>query len=436
MTGTWEDPGLLFDPDAEAAVLGAAILDGDVIPDVVQMDREWFRAPGNALVFDAIKRLDDRRAATDLLSVKNELCAMDALERVGGALRLVALLESVPSSAATTHHIRVVRRLHERHRALLACRVAHQRIAKAHPEDTDVEVARAIADLQGALPVSTTTATARDGLHEAFAAIDAASSADRRGIVSSGLWTLDELLGGFHPGCLNLIAARPSVGKSSLMTTLAASMSLDGRRVFYQSVEVPRADVLLNMVAAIARVDSREIRANRLSPRAGEIVTQSAGRLSATPLVVDDSARVSVARIRANVRRHRPIHAVFVDYLQLLETPAKQSREREVATISQELKQLAREARVPVIVACQLNRAIETRTDPTPRLSDLRDSGALEQDADVVVFLHSAGALTRDPRIDVKAIVAKNRNGPTGALTLQFTRPFNLFTPQDGPSPV
>jgi replicative DNA helicase len=424
--------------DAEAWVLGAMLLDRQAVLKAIEMlDSSAFYSGSHELIFRAIVSLFDRHQAVDVVTVSDELKRMAQLESVGGASYLASLVESVPTAANLEYHARIVlekavlRRLID---------VATEVVRNCHEAREDAD---RILDQAEQTIFSIKESRLREGftpirsiLKHSFEAIEALHD---RGAsvtgVASGYERLDELTAGFQRGELIIVAARPSVGKTALVLNVAENASIEGGvPVAIFSLEMSREQLVQRMLCSGAHVDSRRVRRGTLHASDWPKLTTAAGRLAEAPIYVDDSSSLTWLELKAKARRLKAesdIGLLIVDYLQLLRGAGKtENRQQEVSEISRALKALSKELDVPVIAVSQLSRAPSTRGNERPVLSDLRESGALEQDADVVLFLF------RDPRLDwsdrtVELIVGKQRNGPTGTVHLTFLREFTRFESQD-----
>lgn len=422
------------DPVFERNVLGACMLDAAAVVEALPLVDEDFWDARHRLIWQTIRDLDAKQVPVTVVTVGSDLIQRGVLERVGGLLYLDDVLGSVPSAASVRYHVDVVRRISARRRAILQAQQMAHRLSRSHIDEFDEIFASSVAAIQGASPPSSGVVTLKAASQEAMDELDARARGQKKASISTGIWTLDEITGGLHPGELTVVGARPSCGKSSLLTTMALAAASRGHRVMYQSLEVRRQDLAINMSAATARIDSTVIRRGRCSRDQQDLLLRARTRLAELPIKVDDGVRRPVSQIRANAHRSGPFDVVFVDYLQLVQAVPAPSREREVAMMSCELKQIARDLDIPVVVACQLNRESESRADPKPRLSDFRESGAIEQDADQAILLHLA-CRNGDSVSNVLLRVAKNRNGPIADVDVKFWKAFSLMSAIDGPTP-
>ncbi len=422
---------------AEQSVLGAMMLSKDAIADVVEVIREGdFYRPAHQTVYGTILDLYGRGEPADAVTVAGELTRLGELGRIGGAPYLHTLVSMVPTAANAEYYARIVRE-----RAILRRLVeAGTRIVQmgyAGQGDVDAVVDRAQAEVyevterrssEDYLPL-------RDLMEGTLTEIEAI--ANRTGDlvgVPTGFIELDRLTNGLHPGQLVVLAARPAVGKSTLGLDLARAASIKhGLTSCIFSLEMSRNEIVMRLLSAEAQVALHHMRSGHMSDPDWNRLAQKMGAVSEAPLFIDDSPNMTMMEIRAKCRRLKQRHdlrLVIVDYLQLMSSGKKvESRQQEVADFSRSLKLLAKELEVPVIAISQLNRGPEQRQDKKPMLSDLRESGSIEQDADMVILLHREDAYEKEsPRAgEADFIVAKHRNGPTQTVTVAFQGHYSRF---------
>jgi len=412
---------------AEQCVLGAMLLSKDAIADVVEVLRPGdFYRPAHQTVYDTVLDLYGRGEPADPVTIAAELTRDGALAKVGGAPYLHTLIASVPTAANAAYYAEIVRE-----RAIL------RRLVEAGTKvvqlgygaaggmggDVDEVVDRA----QQAVYEVTERRTSEDYfrledvLQQAFDEIEAMGS---RGSelygVSTGFRELDELTNGLHAGQLVVVAGRPAMGKSTLgMDFLrAASIKHQMTSVLF-SLEMGRSEITMRLLSAEAQIWLSNLRTGKMTDADWNRLARRMGEIAQAPLFIDDSPNMSMMEIRAKARRLKQRHdlkLVVVDYLQLMTSPKRvENRQQEVAEMSRSLKLLAKELEVPVVAISQLNRGAEQRQDKRPQMSDLRESGAIEQDADMVILLHREDAYEKEsPRAgEADLIVAKHRNGPT-----------------------
>ena len=422
---------------AEQSVLGAMLLSKDAIADVVELvaGHDFYR-PAHETVYDAILDLYGRGEPADAVTVTAELQKRGELTRVGGAPYIHTLVAGVPTAANAAYYAEIVRE-----RAILRRLVeAGTRIVQmgyGGEGDVDVMVDRAQAEVYGVSERRTSEdyTPIADLLQGTLDEIEAISGHDGSLIgVPTGFDDLDALTNGLHPGQLVIVAARPAIGKSTLALDFARAASLHHQQtsvVF--SLEMGRNEITMRMLSAEARVPLHHMRSGSMTDQDWERIARTTGAVSSAPLFIDDSPNMTMMEIRAKCRRLKQRHnlrLVVLDYLQLMSSGKRvESRQVEVSEFSRSLKLLAKELDVPVVALSQLNRGPEQRTDKKPMLSDLRESGSLEQDADVVILLHREDAYEKEsPRAgEADFIVAKHRNGPTGVITVAFQGHYSRF---------
>ncbi|MCG7581072.1 replicative DNA helicase [Mycolicibacterium sp. OfavD-34-C] len=418
------------DPAAEQAVLGGMLLSKDAVADVLERLRPGdFYRPANQLVYDAILDLYSRGEPADAVTVAAELDRRGLLRRVGGAPYLHTLISTVPTAANAGYYAGIVsekallRRLVE-----AGTRVVQYGYAGADGADVDDIVDRAQAEIYDV----TERRTAEDFvaleelLQPTMDEIDAIAS---QGGISKGVPTgfveLDELTNGLHPGQMVVVAARPGMGKSTLGLDFMRSCSIKNHLpsiVF--SLEMSKSEIVMRLLSAEAKIKLADMRSGRMSDDDWTRLARRMSEISEAPLYIDDSPNLTMMEIRAKARRLKQkadLRLIVIDYLQLMTSGKKvESRQQEVSEFSRQIKLLAKELEVPVVAMSQLNRGPEQRTDKKPMLSDLRESGSIEQDADMVILLHRPDAFeSDDPRGgEADLIVAKHRAGPTRTVTV------------------
>ncbi len=410
--------------DAEKSVLGALLLDEDTVVDVIEfLKPSHFYSKKHGDIFEAIYSLFERREPLDMITVTNELRKKGGLEDVGGAAYLAELVNSVPTSAHAEHHARIVKECAIK-RGLIS---AAARIQESVYEE-DAEASDLLDQAEQRLfsisrdQVAQDFSPVRGILEEAFDKLDELhrNPEQLRG-VPTGLPSLDEMLAGLQDSHLVVLASRPSVGKTSLAlnVTQHAAVNEDVPVGFF-SLEQSKEQLVYRMLASQADVDGWRLTTGNLEEDDFERIGRAMGELAEAPIFIDDTPGVNIVEMRTKSRRlqlENGVRLIVVDYLQLAQGRGLENRVQEVSEISQALKNMARELNAPVLALSQLSRAVESRTDARPQLSDLRASGSIEQDADVVMFLYRP-----DPenRSDVRLSVAKQRNGPTGEVPLYF----------------
>ncbi|MDQ1679447.1 MAG: replicative helicase [Frankiaceae bacterium] len=423
---------------AEQCVLGAMLLSKDAIADVVEAIRATdFYRPAHQIVFDTILDIYGRGEPADPVTVAAQLTRNGELPRMGGAPYLHTLIASVPTAANAGYYAAIVRE-----RAILRRLVeAGTRIVQmgytADGADVDDVVDRAQAAVYDVTDKRTSEDYVRleDVMQPTLDEIEAISSrGDELSGVPTGFVDLDRLTNGLHPGQMIIIAARPAVGKSTLGLDICRAASIkSGQTSAIFSLEMSRSEITMRLLSAEARVPLHHMRTGKLTEEDWARLARRMGEVAEAPLFIDDSPNLTMMEIRAKARRLKQRHdlkLIVVDYLQLM-SPHKraESRQQEVSEMSRALKLLAKELEVPVVAISQLNRGAEQRTDKKPQIADLRESGSLEQDADMVILLYREDIVEKEsPRAgEADFIVAKHRNGPTATITVAFQGHYSRF---------
>jgi replicative DNA helicase len=425
--------------DAEQSVLGAMLESQDAIANVVEiLSADDFYKPANTEIYEAIMGLFNRHEPIDAITIVEELSRRGTLEGVGGRPYILGLIEAYPSASAAARYARIVEEL-ALLRRLVSAGNEVQEIGFSMPSD----VADAVDAAEG-IVYEVGNRRLRDELHQLKALLgenmEQIEQLYERGEhitgVSSGFSDLDDITAGFQKNNLIIIAARPAMGKSSLLNdfTLAAALRrTDPVPVVIFTLEMSRHELVKRFLSSEAKVDSQRINRGTLQEQDWGKLSGAMGRLAEAPIFIDDSANITLVEIRAKCRRLKAKHGlglIIIDYLQLMQSPRKsENRQQEVSEISRNLKILARELEVPVLCASQLNRGVEMRADKRPLLGDLRESGSIEQDADLVMFLYRDEVYNRDSeaRGEAELIVAKHRNGPTDTVKLAFMNQYTKF---------
>ena len=423
--------------EAERSVLGAMLLDRDAIPRVFELIQESaFYLESHRRIFRAILDLFDRNEPVDYVTLTDLLARTGDLEAIGGAETLTRLTDAVPTSAHAEHYARIVR---EKHTLRNLIRVSTETVARCYTgevlaDDLLDEAEKRIFDISQSRQRGSTLRI-KDVIHDAMEMVENLSRHETHVTgVSSGFPDLDEKTSGWQPGELIILAARPSMGKTALCLNLAANAAIEAKvPVAIFSLEMSAESLVTRMLCGEARVNIQSVRSGRLGEGDLGHLSMAAGRLFDAAVFIDDSPSLNVLEIRSKARRLRAEHGIgmiIVDYVQMMSSVGRQdNRQQEIAVISRSLKALAKELRVPVIVLSQLSRAPEARGDRRPQLSDLRESGAIEQDADVVLFIYRDAYYEKEKRDDKTAelIIAKQRNGPTGTINLIFNQQYTRF---------
>ncbi len=425
------------DMEAEQCVLGAMLMSKDAIADVVETIRGTdFYRPAHEQIYTAITDLYGRGEPADAITVADELGKRGELLRLGGAPYLHTLLASVPIAANAGWYAEIVREKAVLRR-LADASVRIGQMSFAGEGDVDDIVDRAQAEVYAV----TDRRAAEDykPLSELMQpTLDEMEAIESRGAGLSGVPTgfadLDDLTNGLHPGQLVIVAARPGIGKSTLALDLARAASIkNGLGSVIFSLEMSQIEITMRLLSAEAGVPLSHIRGGRMNDQDWNRVSAKMGQVSEAPMFIDDSPNMTMMEIRAKARRLKQRHdlrLIVIDYLQLMTSGKKvESRQVEVSEFSRQLKLLAKELDVPVIALSQLNRGPEQRNDKRPMLSDLRESGSLEQDADLVILLNRPDLYDKDSERAGEADfdVAKHRNGPTKTITVAFQGHYSRF---------
>ena len=423
--------------EAELAVLGAMLSSKDAISKALQwLQSHHFYKESHSKIFLVMSDLFDKGEPIDTISVINKLKKNKQIDDVGGAYFITGLVESVPTAANVESYAKIVL---EKFMLRELIRASHELSKDAYNDRQDVGE---ILDSAEQTIFSITQDRLRGGfmpidgiLHETFKNLDRiASNPGSVTGVASGLIDLDEITSGFQKGDLAIIAGRPSMGKTALALSIMRNAAIDFKvPVGMFSLEMANHQLAQRLLCAEGRVDSHLVRTGKLPKNQWKNLSLAVGSLAEAEIYLDDTPAITVLELRAKARRlkaEKNLGLIIIDYLQLMQGPRNiESRQQEISNISRSLKALAKELDVPIIALSQLSRAVEQRSDHRPQLSDLRESGAIEQDADVVIFLYRSWVYSRDEEEKgrAQAIVAKQRNGPIGTVNLSFIDRFARF---------
>jgi len=428
--------------EAERSVLGAILLNNDIFNLAVEViDAPDFFRDAHRRIFEKMVQLSNRGNAIDLVTLKEELGRSGELDEVGGPAYITALVDGVPRSTNVQHYARIIKEKATLRRLISS---ANKILTTAYEGEDEADE---ILDQAEHAIFAIADDKIRDGFVSlrdlAHASLDTIEKLHARKELITGVPTgftdLDEMTSGLQPSDLLIIAARPSMGKTSLVLNIAQHVGTKtDMSVGVFSLEMSKEQLFLRMLTAEARIDAHRLRGGFLGERDWGKLSQAIGTLSEAKIFIDDSPSIGVLEMRAKCRRLASEHGlnlVIIDYIQLMQGRGKfENRTLELASISRSLKGLAKELNVPIVVLSQLSRAPEARSDHRPQLSDLRESGALEQDADVVVFIYredvyadkNAPAAADNAGV-AELIIGKQRNGPTGVVKLAFIREFTRF---------
>ncbi len=430
------------DGEAEKCVLGAALTNPDALAVAVdRLDEDDFYTAAHRLVFRALKTLYQRSEGVDFHVVRSWLRDQGLLDSVGGMEFLLSLDDYSAAASNIEKHTSIVRDKALLRRVISAAtKVQSEAYKQQRPPAEIIETAEqeiySISLGSGHTEPSELKDIVAQVLEEQVRTPEELEESGRR-IVKTHYFRLDEMTTGFHPGEFVIIAGRPSMGKSSLILSMAAKIAAGPPRVpcAVFSLEMSREQCATNILCGFAKVPVQELRRRQgLAKEYRRRLIDAAGQLEDLPLIIDDSVSLSPAQLRSRARRLKSrydIGAIFIDYLQLMQGNSRfENRQQEVAEISRGLKLLAKELSIPIIAGSQISREAEAGKDQRPRLSHLRESGAIEQDADVVLLLYRDEYYnrekTKEPGV-AEVIVAKQRNGPTGTIKLAFLKEYTLF---------
>jgi len=428
--------------EAEKSVLGAILVNNEAFNHAAELidGRDFFR-DAHRRIFDKMVALSERGDAIDLVTLKEELARMGELEAVGGPAYVASLADGVPRSANVEHYARIVKEKSTLRSLIFS---ANKILANAYQAEDDPDVIldgaeKAIFEIAedrvraGFTPL-------RDLVQSSFATIEKLQQ--HKGMVTgvpTGFVDLDEMTSGLQPSDLVLVAARPSMGKTSFVLNIAQHVGIHtDMTVGFFSLEMSKEQLFMRMLTGEARIDAHRFRSGYLNEKDYGRLSHALGTLAEARVYIDDTASIGVLEMRAKARRLQAEHGLnllIIDYIQLMQGRGRfESRQAELASISRSLKGLAKELQVPVVALSQLSRAPETRSDHRPQLSDLRESGALEQDADVVMFIYrdeqyrdADGQPNQDSEGVAEIIIGKQRNGPVGTVKLAFIKEHTRF---------
>ncbi|MGE0825818.1 MAG: replicative DNA helicase [Candidatus Binatia bacterium] len=433
--------------DAEESVLGGILLDTNALDRTVEMmsDEDFYREV-HRKIFRAMLALSEKGEPIDLVTLTDALKARGELADVGGATYLAELLDKVPSAANIAHYARIVRE-----KAVLRSliNVSNEIASRCYNGEEDIE---RFLDEAERLIFEVSEKRIRPAFSKMSEMIMDTVKAverlyERKELVTgvpTGFLDLDRMTAGLQPSDLIIVAARPSMGKTAFVLNIAQYVALHtNTAVGVFSLEMSKEQLVMRMLCSEARVDNAKVRTGYLGERDFPRLAMAAGRLAEAPIYIDDTPAQNVLEVRAKARRLKreaDIGLVVIDYLQLMRgLTSQENRTQELSEISRSLKSLAKELGVPVIALSQLNRQVEQRADKRPMMSDIRESGSIEQDADVIMFIYRDEVYKADSQDEgvAEIVVGKQRNGPTGTVRLAFRREYtrfdNLVQDMDGP---
>jgi replicative DNA helicase len=423
--------------EAESSVLGGILLENDAVNVVLELLRaEDFYRESHRKIFRAMIELSNRNEPVDVITLSECLTGRGELEAVGGSAYLASLNDFVPTAANISYYARIVREKSIlRHLINAATEVATKGYeGRDNVEELLDSAEKVIFDITEQR-IKSSFVKIGDMMKDSIKMVE--KLFERKTMITgvpTGFKDLDTKTAGLQPSDLIIVAARPGMGKTAFSLNVASHAAFSGYGVAVFSLEMAREQLALRLLCSEARVDNSKVRTGYLSDRDFPKLATAAGKLHDALIYIDDTPAISILELRAKARRlardrDKKLGLIIVDYLQLMRgTGTAQNREQEISEISRSLKALAKELSVPVLAISQLNRRVEDRNDKTPQLSDLRESGAIEQDADVIAFIYREAAY--NPKSDdntATITIAKQRNGPTGELNLTFLREFTRF---------
>ncbi|MBI2441647.1 MAG: replicative DNA helicase [Lentisphaerae bacterium] len=445
----------LFNEDAERGVLGAILLDATKVLDLCvekQINADSFYGRNHQIIYAAMREMADDLRPIDVLTLADRLTVQGRLETIGGTAYLNHLLDAIPTAAHAEYYIDMVRQQHLLRRIVEAAHAAELECYRSD-EDADHILSKVEGSFFGIAPTRSGGQAPWNATVKQTMTLIEHIKQTGKGLsgIPTGFADLDEMLLGLHNGELIVLAGRPSMGKTSLAMNIVEHIALgrtdnQPRPVGIFSLEMSREQLVMRMLSSHAAVSAHKIAAGMISPASHGLLMQAADLLMKAPIFLDDTGGLEILELRRRARRMKREHNIailVVDYLQLLHAPerSREGRQQEIAYISGSLKNMAKELKIPVLALSQLNRAPEGRDRAEPRLADLRDSGAIEQDADVVCLLYrigrdhedtgEAGAAGQDNTLEnpnvVGVNIAKQRNGPTGEVKLVFRKEVMRF---------
>lgn len=423
--------------EAEESVIGSILLDNDAVnPALETITYEDFYNAAHKFIFQAMTNVIEKQEPIDAITIATELKSLGYFEQAGGHQNLARLASLMPTAGNVVYYAKVVKAMALRRKMIHEATDIIQDAFKLESEvedflDTSEQRILGVSDDKAKDSFTPISDVVQDSIKLIEVLYDKKESITG---ISSGFNGLDNLTAGLQKSDLLIVAARPAMGKTSLALTMAQWVGIHERkRTALFSLEMSKEQLVMRMLCSEARVDSSKVRTGHLDKSDFPKLVDAASKISDSPLFIDDTPALSISELRAKARRlHResPLELVIVDYLQLLRSPSfKNSREQEISDISRSLKALAKELNIPVIALAQLNRSVEQRTDKRPLMSDLRESGAIEQDADIIMFIYRDEVYNEDtPDKGVaELIIAKHRAGPTGIIRLAFNGAHTRF---------
>jgi replicative DNA helicase len=423
--------------EAEKSVLGSMLIDQEAIGAAIEvLDEMWFYEDAHRKIYKAVVDLYQARKNVDLVTLSDKLKSDGLLDQIGGVTYLSGIIDVVPTSANVEYYAHIVKEKGVLRKLIKnATTIITDSYKSAGNIEEVVDNAERLIFEVADLKQSQKTSHIKDLVKEGIEKLDQLYQRKEHITgISTGFTKLDSMTSGLQDSDLIILAGRPSMGKSALAVSIAEKVGIEQKKgVALFSLEMSKEQLVQRMLCSQARVDAHKVRSGFLSPSDWPKLTAGAGKLSESKIMIDDTPAISALELRAKARRlkaNNQIDLIILDYLQLMRGSAKaDSRQQEISEISRSLKALARELKVPIIALSQLSRAVESRQDHRPQLSDLRESGAIEQDADLVVLLMREEYYnqTEENRGLADVIIAKQRNGPVGTVKLAFIKEYMRF---------
>ena len=438
MSENYMEQSVPFAEEAEAGIISAMFKDREVIQDIVQLVRDTdFYKPENAILFKAILEIDESGQSVDLVTMTNKLRKENLLEKAGG----VFYLGQIAAAPSTVYNVKQYAKIVQEKSTMrqlirISDSIRNRCFDDAEPVESILDDAeRLVLDISKQRQRNDVTRVDEIVPTNLEKIEEAAKQEDEITGIPSGFIDLDHMTNGWQRSDLIILAARPAMGKTALCLNMAANAAIDYHYpVAIFSLEMSKEQLVMRMLAAAARIDQKRLRTGQLNPDEWGAFLQKIGPLTSAPIYIDDTPAITIRELRAKARRLQSregdLGLILVDYLQLMGGSGNsENRQQEVSEISRSLKALARELNVPIIALSQLSRTVEQTKDKRPQLSHLRESGSLEQDADIVLFIHREEYYNEDTdrRGIADVIIAKHRNGPTGTVELAFQNELTRF---------
>ncbi len=438
MSENYMEQSVPFAEEAEAGIISAMFKDREVIQDIVQLVRDTdFYKPENAILFKALLEIDESGQSVDLVTMTNKLRKENLLEKAGG----VFYLGQIAAAPSTVYNVKQYAKIVQEKSTMrqlirISDGIRNRCFDDAEPVESILDDAeRLVLDISKQRQRNDVTRVDEIVPTNLEKIEEAAKQEDEITGIPSGFIDLDHMTNGWQRSDLIILAARPAMGKTALCLNMAANAAIDYHYpVAIFSLEMSKEQLVMRMLAAAARIDQKRLRTGQLNPDEWGAFLQKIGPLTSAPIYIDDTPAITIRELRAKARRLQSregdLGLILVDYLQLMGGSGNsENRQQEVSEISRSLKALARELNVPIIALSQLSRTVEQTKDKRPQLSHLRESGSLEQDADIVLFIHREEYYNEDTdrRGIADVIIAKHRNGPTGTVELAFQNELTRF---------